>query len=70
MRMCDHEIAALRKDAERYRWLAAQVLWTCELNQFSGPRHCQYLWSLRFSSPLHNGNAMAGDAIDAAMKQE
>lgn len=58
-----------RLDAQRYRWLA-ETLWTCELNQYSGPHNRQYLWSTRFSSPLHNENASLGGAIDAAMSAQ
>lgn len=55
-------------DARRYRWLKEQILWQCELNQFSGPKNRQYLWSCRFSAPFHEENGGIDGAIDAAME--
>ena len=57
-----------KQDAQRFRWLA-DALWTCELNQFSGPKNKQYLWGTTFSAPYHNENASLAAAIDAAMAE-
>lgn len=66
------EIAQLKErlsvaevDATRWSSLRA-ALWVCELNQYSGPKHREYLWSTRFSSPLHEENASIDAAFDAS----
>jgi hypothetical protein len=41
------ELAALRKDAERYRWFRG-LLWNQELSSFSKER--LWLWSTRFAA--------------------
>ena len=41
----------------------------CELNQFSGPKNRQYLWSCRFSAPFHEENGGIDGAIDVAKQR-
>jgi hypothetical protein len=62
------KIGNFEDDANRWRWLADTTLWTCELNQYSGPSAREYLWSTRFSAPYHEGNGGLIGAIDAARK--
>jgi hypothetical protein len=63
------KIGNFEDDANRWRWLADTTLWTCELNQYSGPSAREYLWSTRFSAPYHEGNGGLIGAIDAARKE-
>lgn len=68
------QVEALRKDAERYRWLR-DCLWTQELNAYSKGR--TWLWSTRFASSIEAGGDLdvvtqaqeLDAAIDAAMQQ-
>ena len=61
------ELDRYKADAERYRWLADSTQWLCELNQFSGPSHRQYVWHRQICSSIHNENGGLDAAIDAAI---
>jgi hypothetical protein len=63
-------ITILEQDAKRWRWLSDSTLWTCELNQYSGPTHRSYLWATRFASPIHEENGGLAGAIDAVIAYE